>query len=65
MAKEETPVVFKVGDRVTNLDGDREGTISRLGRYGESAQVKWDNSMQELVAVTDLKKEENAVLPPA
>ncbi len=47
---------FEVGDRVTSLDGDRNGTVTRLGSDGETVQVKWDNSPQELTEVAALKK---------
>ena len=58
MSEEARQVKFEVGDRVTTLSGDRKGTITRLGRFGDSVNVKWDNGQQELTAVGDLKKEE-------
>lgn len=57
MAKEDEQGGFNVEDRVTDLSGDRKGTITRLGTYG-AVQVKWDGGQQQLMLVSDLKKEE-------
>jgi len=56
MVKEERRVKFEVGERVTTLSGDWKGTVTRLGRLGESAQVRWDNGQQQLILVSELKK---------
>lgn len=48
---------FKVGDRVTNLSGDMKGTVARLGRDEDVVQVKWDGGQQQLMLVSELKKE--------
>jgi hypothetical protein len=57
MDKVKNHVVFEVGDRVIDLNGNRKGTITMIGRLGETAQVKWDNSLQEMVFLGDLKIE--------
>jgi len=57
MVRQEKQAKFSVGDRVTDLSGDRKGTVTRLGKY-DGVQVKWDGSQQQLMLVSDLKKEE-------
>jgi uncharacterized protein YodC (DUF2158 family) len=49
---------FKVGDRVATLSGDEKGIVTRLGRDEDAVQVKWDGGQQQLMLVSDLKKEE-------
>jgi hypothetical protein len=51
---------FNIGDRVINLTGDREGTIVRLGPFGKTGHVKWDNGQQEMLRLDDLR--ENATI---
>jgi len=58
MAKEDEQVKFNVEDRVTDLSGDRKSTVTRVAKYG-AVQVKWDGSQQQLVEVSELKKEES------
>lgn len=48
--------VFKVGDRVTSLITDQKGIISRLGRFGKNAWIKWDNAQQDIHPLTEVKK---------
>lgn len=50
---------FKVGDRVTTLSGDEKGTVTRLGKDEDAVQVRWDGGQQQLMLVSDLKKEES------
>ena len=59
MVEEGKEQKFKVGDRVTNLSGDMKGTVTRLGRDEDAVQVKWDGGQQQLILVSDLKKEED------
>ena len=58
MVRQEKQAKFSVGDRVTTQSGeDRKGTVTRLGKY-DGVQVKWDGGQQQLMLVSDLKKEE-------
>jgi dsDNA-specific endonuclease/ATPase MutS2 len=50
---------FKIGDRVGTLSGDEKGTVARLGRDEDAVQVRWDGGQQQLMLVSDLKKEES------
>ena len=56
-AEEREQVKLDVGDRVTSLADGRKGTVTRLGRFGECVQVRWDKSLQELTPIANLKKE--------
>jgi hypothetical protein len=56
MAKQEERVLFKAGDRVTDLVGSMKGIITAIGRLGETAQVQWEHCPQQMVFLSDLKK---------
>jgi len=55
--KGKAPEVFKIGDRVTNLAGNWKGTIIRIGPFGKTAHVKWDNNQQEMLHLSELIRE--------
>ena len=49
-------IVFKIGDKVTNLSGDRKGTVVRIGPFGKTGHVMWENEQQEMVRFSNLKE---------
>ena len=53
---EEKSEVFNKGDKVISQDGDWKGTVVRIGPYGKTGHVKWENNQQEIVNFADIKK---------
>lgn len=53
---EEKLQLFNIGDRIINQAGDRKGTIVRIGPFGKTGHVRWDNNQQEIVHLADIKK---------
>jgi hypothetical protein len=59
MVRQEKQVKVSVGDKVTDLSGAQKGIIIRLGTYGETVQVKWNNRQQQMVFVNEIKKDDS------
>ena len=58
MIKQDGQIEFKVGDRVTSLDTNEEGAITRLCADKDVIYIRWDSSkQQEMVETRTLRKE--------
>lgn len=58
MAEKNEQVRFKIGDRVVELKSGDKGTIVRFGADEHIVQVRWDGGSQQMIDVTELKREE-------